>query len=503
MGDKRKISRRDFLITAGAAGAATALSGTVLGHSGRLVAQSYLPVIVKQTGGQQLNFVTVMCDSLRYDHIRFLGNSWISTPNMDAFAQQATVFDQAYAGGFPTVLNRMELFTGRFFYPDTGWQDLPGDQVVLAERMSEAGYTTGLIFDTWHLKNNGFTFDRGFQSWQWIRGQEADRYQATPRNPVLPAHPSKFRSVTAVTQYLRNVTGRLSESDYLVAQTMTAAVRWLRRNAGHGPFYLHVDVFDPHEPWDPPQSYVDLYSPGYMGEQVIYPAYAPPDYMTAAELQHMRALYAAEVSLVDHWLGVLLEEIEALGLTANTVVILTSDHGILLGEHNAVGKTWSHQGHFESYPLYQELAHLPLMIRMPGIDHKRHRALAQPPDLMATILDLANLTHTGSLHGRSLKSYIEGQDGSARSIAVSTPSLKQPLTSKPRMTVTDGDWSLSHGAAHAPSALYHLPSDPQQQYNLLSTQCEVATQLHTQLIAFLESLGSPPDHVDVWRPPPC
>ena len=445
-----------------------------------------------------------MCDTLRYDHIGFHGNPWIKTPNIDAFASQSQVFDRAYSGGFPTVLNRAELFTGRFMYIILGWEDLPPDAIVAAQVMSDAGYTTGLVFDNWHLKDDGFFLDRGFQSWEWIRGQEEDRYRAHPRHPTLPANPAKFRyGAEVVEQYLRNMADRNGEADYLAAKTIQSAINWLQRNKDHGAFNLHIDVFDPHEPWDPPQSYVDLYNPGYSGEQIIYPAYAPPGYMTAAELNHIRALYAAEVSIVDHWVGELLAAIDSFGLADNTIVIFMSDHGFMLGEHNAVGKAWSTDSYYEPYSLYQELVHIPLMFRVPGTAPRRLNALAQPADIMPTILDFADVTAPAGMHGFSLRPYMSGQSGSPRAAAIASRSLKGNPWAKQRITVTDGVWTLFDGAGHTTSELYHLPDDPLQQTNLINAQCSIAKSLHTKLIDFLQSVDTPAATVDIWRTPPC
>jgi len=117
----------------------------------------------------------------------------------------------------------------------------------------------------------------------------------------MPCDPNKLRhKERAVTQYLRNVALRRSEADYFVAQTMTAAAHWLELNYDqHEKFFLHVDTFDPHEPWDPPRWYMDMYDPGYEGEEVTYPVYGPCDYLTEEELKHCRALYAGEAMLVD------------------------------------------------------------------------------------------------------------------------------------------------------------------------------------------------------------
>ena len=152
------------------------------------------------------------------------------------------------------------------------------------------------------------------------------------------------------------------------------------------PFYLHLDIFDPHEPWDPPQWYVDRYDPGYEGREIIFPLYAAADYLTPAELNHCRALYAGEVSLVDTWLGRFMVTLENMGLLDNTAIILASDHGFYLGEHNWMGKTSIQKGLHRFVPLYEEVAHVPQIVYLPGAKPGRSNALVQPVDIAPTVL---------------------------------------------------------------------------------------------------------------------
>jgi len=506
-----KITRRQMLLGMGALGATALVGcsrfGVLNGKPGEGNGNSPDNPGDSASSGAGWNFIVVVCDTLRYDHVGFHGNTHIQTPNIDAFAAESLVFDKAYAGGFPTLLNRAELFTGRYTFAYMGWEDMRDDEIVLAEVLNQAGYTTGIVFDTWHLKAHKTSFDRKFKSWQWIRGQEDDHYRSAPLHPTLPAAPEKLRDVEAVEQYLRNVSERQTEADYFVAQTMQTAIEWLRDNHDQNKFFLHVDSFDPHEPWDPPQSYIDLYDPGYEGDEIIYPHYSPPDSLSDDELNHIQALYAAEVTLVDHWLGKLLAEIDNLGLQENTVVILKSDHGILLGEHNSLGKAWFSPQGYRCYPLYEELIHIPLMVRVPGVAHRRISDLVQPADLMPTILEWAGANDPGTMQGVSLASTIEDVAGSSHTPAhtsvISARALSIGQSANPRCTVTDGEWTLIHGGAHIESELYHLPDDPRQQTNLLNDQCDVARSLHADLVAFLESIGTSEGYINTWRPAPC
>ncbi len=301
-----KISRRSFLKRAGAMSVASLMNSEFAPQVPTPPPWPvYLPQVQKTDSSDRSNIITIVADNLRYDHIGFYGNSWIQTPNIDAFAAKSQVFDKMYVGGFPTVINRAELFTGRYMFHRMGWSDLPDGETVLATILADNNYLTGLIFDNWHIKDHGFSFDRGFQSWEWIRGQEGDRYRALPLHPIMPCSEEKLRDSEEVRQYLRNQAEVSSEDQYCTARTIQAAIEWLKRYAKQSDFYLHIDCFDPHEPWNPPTKYIDLYSSGYTGERVVSPAYAPPTYLSQAELNHAQALYAAEITMVDHWLGVL------------------------------------------------------------------------------------------------------------------------------------------------------------------------------------------------------
>ena len=471
-----------------------------------------------------MNLILIVCDTLRRDFLGCYGNDWISTPHIDRFAAQSVVFDRAYAGSFPTVPNRHDLFTGRYTFIDSQWQPLGRDEVVLAAELGKVGVTSMMVIDEPHIVENGYYYDRGFTGWEWIRGQESDRWQTSPAHPPMPCDPAKLRSPqTLVTTHQRNTFGRRSEEDTFVARTMAASCRWLERNwREHDRFFLYVDTFDPHEPWDAPQWYVDRYDPGYQGNEVTYPIYGPCDYLTPAELQHARALYAAEVTLVDRWVGRLLEKIEDMGLLQSSLVVLTTDHGFLHGEHGLIGKSHITPEWSRYVPLYEEIAHIPLIIHYPGCTPRREGAIAQPADIMPTFLEIAGAPDTGTMHGRSLWPLLQGQATPGREFAVTAPTILHGAAAGTRITVTTDEWSFIcagkppavgdfetravDGLAKRETAgealgseLYHLPSDPRQQHNLIAERPDVAADLRRRLVAFLEELGAAPELVEPWR----
>ena len=470
-----------------------------------------------------MNFILIFSDTFRRDHLGCYGNRWIRTPNLDKLAKESMVFDRAYTGSFPTVPHRAELFTGRFVFTYYDWSPLPRNEVVLAQVLGEAGYVTMMVADTPHILKDGYHFDRGFSGWTWIRGQENDRYATDPMGVRLPCAPHKLRSPEGtVKQYLRNVCQRHHESDYFVAQTMTRAADWLERNYRHEKFFLYVDTFDPHEPWDPPRWYVDLYDPGYEGEEVIYPAYGPCNYLSEAELRHVRALYAGEVTLVDRWVGMLLQKAGDLGLLDSTTIIFTTDHGFYLGEHGLIGKSVIRDKFSQAVPLYEEMTRIPLIFRLPKAEGggRRCDAFVQPVDIMPTILELADVKDPGTMHGRSLMPLLAGEKETFREFAVSSWSIIHGPKAWRPSTITTEEWALifsgqltqseDHPATRVVDSvsrieqflgekmeaeLYHLPSDPQQNKNVFVKNRDVAERLHADYVKFLESVNTPEEYL--------
>ena len=441
-----------------------------------------------------MNIIQIVSDTFRRDFLGCYGNNWIHTENLDRLAKESMVFDKAYIASFPTIPNRHDLFTGRYTFIYSKWAPLPRDEIILSQTLRQAGYTTMLIVDTYHMIRDTHYFDRGFDGWWWIRGQEHDRYMTNPTQDP-PERKKAFG-----TRYLQNVSNRVYEEDYFVAQTMTAATRWLELNYDqHDKFFLHIDTFDPHEPWDPPRWYAEMYDPDWKGGDVPGGAYVmgvkrpSASDLTPEQLNHLRALYAGEVTLVDRWVGRLLQKIEDLGLLEDTAIIFTTDHGTYIGEHGYVGK---------KDELYEEVAHIPLIMRLPdseGAPHGRCDAIVQSPDLMPTILDLAGAKIPPTVQGRSLLPVIKGEQTEEREIAVSSPSFVSSVLPS-WITVTSKQWALLAAIQNSDidggseetveSKLYDLTKDPNETQNLYVEKTEVAEELRSEMIRFLRALGA-------------
>ena len=503
-----------------------------------------------------MNFIIIVSDTLRRDHLGLYGNDRIRTPYLDRFAERCIVFDRAYTGSFPTIPHRTDVMTGRYSFTYTDWAPLQRDITVLSQALGAAGYLTYMIVDTPHMIRDGFHFDRGFSGWQWIRGQEGDRYLTAPAELEMPCSPEKLRETTrTVSQYLRNTSLRQHEEDYFAPMTMRTAEHWLERNYKQQPFFLYVDTFDPHEPWDPPQYYTDMYDPGYEGEQVTYPIYGPATYLTEAELKHMRALYAGEVTMVDRAVGRLLQKVEDLGLLDDTCVIFTTDHGFCHGEHELMGKSIIREGFSAHVPMWEEIARIPLLVRVPACREgasdpsarpatsprsplplgeggvrvrapglaqgQRSEAIVQPADITATIYDLAGVEPPASVQGRSFLPIVRGKAKKLRDFAVSSGSIIHGPRARRWSTLTTPEWSFHYAGSELDQArpavaatvdsvaryekaelggsgepmLFHLTDDPGEKRNLYPRRRALAQKLLTQYVEFLRSLGTKEDYI--------
>jgi len=438
-----------------------------------------------------MNTILIISDTFRKDHLGCYGNDWIKTPNLDRLAANGVVFDRAYTGSYATVPARADVHTGTFVFPHHGWEPFTYADVTLSTVLGEAGFTTHMVVDTPHIMKDGFNFDRGFSSWEWVRGQESDRYITDATLKIeFPCSPHKLRNpYTVFRQHMQNISFRRGEEDCFCAITMRKGIEWLTKNYMRDRWLLVLDTFDPHEPWDPPEYYIDMYDPDYTGERVPYPAYGKCDYLTERELQNVRALYAAEATLVDRWIGELLDHVDRLGLTDRVMIIFWTDHGFMLGEHGLIGKGNS--------PLYSELNDIPFIIRMPdGLKGARCDKIVQAADIMPTILEAAGVPIPDCVTGKSLIPLLKGEDMETRDIAVSSWQL---LAKRPNVlsVITDEEWSLHYYGKGGDHELYHMKTDPKQQKNLIAEKREIAEELLEKYVAFLRELDCPTDILEL------
>ena len=451
-----------------------------------------------------MNIVFVMSDTFRRDHLTCYDSppwGWdIHAPSISRLAMQSVVFDRFYQGSFPTIPTVHDILTGCHCFHGAG----PGfrTDATAQARLAEAGYVSMLITDAHNYPTPGLGIQCGFDGFEFIRGQQGDAYRTAPREVTLPCNPDKVRECDKLlVPHLRNTAGRVHEREWFAPRVFQTAIDWLEANHDqHEGFFLYVHAFDVHEPWDPPRYYVDRYDPDYQGQEVILPRYDRSGYLTEAELNHCRALYAGEIGLVDRWFGLLLDRIDQLGLAGDTAVIFTADHGFYLGDQGYVGKHTVLEP-ARGWPLYDVIGHCPLLLRVPGGQPGRSDALCQHVDLMPTILQLAGVDLPDDIHGRSLMPVLRGHADSVRDLAINSGHLPAQPEARAYSTVTDGDHTLVYAGAEAPAELYHLPTDPTQEDDLIRARPDVARNLHARHLEVLEQIGTPQDRLELRRYP--
>lgn len=304
---------------------------------------------------------------------------------------------------------RRDIFTGRLGFLERGWGGIEPFDVTLPQVLKGNQVFSHIITDHYHyFKTGGENYCQAFHSWDFQRGQESDPWVSRV-NPPENMPESFYGRVEP--QYEKNRAAFQSEGDYPGPRTMKSACQWLENNKDADSFFLMVEAFDPHEPFDSPQHYLDLYDDRYTGPRFEWPKYAkvsePPEAM-----EHLRKRYAANLTMIDHWLGKLLDTMDANRLWDDTLLIMTTDHGFLLGEHDWTGKNMMH--------VYNEIAHLPLMIHVPGVvlNGEKISAITQNIDLMPTILDYFGIGIPPTVKGKSLLGLVKGTEHKIRDYAL-------------------------------------------------------------------------------------
>ena len=418
------------------------------------------------------NIIIIMLDSLRRDHVGCYGNDWIETPNIDQFAKESVVFDNAYPEGLPTIPVRTALFTGNYTLTNRFWQALTPQDVTMSEILDEYEYISAMVTDVYHMFKPNMNFQRGFHSWELIRGQEMDAFRSDPHHQDLSKYTKPemagSRDMRGTDQYLRNVAGRQGEEDYFAAQVMLKASEWLERNHNaHDRFFLYVDSFDPHEPWDAPPPFDTKYTdPNYKGPWLIHPMEGPIDWLTDDELQHIRNMYAGEVSFVDKWVGFLLDRMRDLGLMDNSLIILLSDHGHPFGERGKLRKSTD--------LLYDELIRIPLMVRFPNGEYagKRIKGIVEMVDILPSILDY--LGHSSDLNYLQGKSFIPMVRGT---VEKTKPHAVIGFFSAEDRCIRDEEWSYIRRPAGKRDELYNLLEDSAEKNNLINEYPDKAKEM--------------------------
>jgi len=420
---------------------------------------------------------------------------------MDGLAKEGVLFTKAFPEALPTLPVRRAMHTGQRTFPNRdyvprkgdnvkipGWEPIPEAHVTISEILRKEGYLTALFSSTYHMFKPSMNFHRGFDSWEWIRGQESDRFRPPLRGEVenlknLPCDLAYGCVGHSLRWCLANMQGWRDEADWFPARTFGAAIDWLEDNRGVEKFFLVVDEFDPHEPWNAPRNLLELYFDvaRYGGRRIIDTKTGAFNFLEG-ELEYTRAQYAGEVTLVDKYVGKLLGRIKELGLWENTLVVLTSDHGHPIMEHGILHKAAS--------CLYPELMDSVFIVYHPEREYagKVCDSFVGHQDIPPTILALIGLSSPVPMDGKNVWDWVAGSGADRREYVTSIFGEWVWCRDEEYAYISDLDGNQVR--------LYDLEEDPEQRHNISAEKPDVCQKMYRRIL--IDGEGSIP-HYEIRR----
>jgi arylsulfatase A-like enzyme len=352
--------------------------------------------------------IMVMFDTLCRRFLPSYGGNEVIAPNFARLAQRTVQFQNCYVGSMPCMPARHELHSGRHNFLHRSWGPLEGFDASMPEILARAGVHTHLATDHYHYwEDGGATYHNRYSTCEFIRGQEGDAWHGWA-GPV-PDHQRcthrggakarcSFNDTT--TQDWVNRTVMTSEAAMPQARTFGNGLDFVRRNAAFDGWFCQIETFDPHEPFFTQQAWRDLYPHAWDDGVFDWPSYERVT-QDGRHIEHVRCMYKALLSMCDHHLGRVLDLMDEQDMWKDTMLIVNTDHGFLLGEHDWWGKC--------RMPWYQEAAHIPLWIWDPrsGRHGCTRDSLVQTIDLAPTLLEFFGQPIPDTMQGRPLRQLID------------------------------------------------------------------------------------------------
>ncbi|MBW2368414.1 MAG: sulfatase [Deltaproteobacteria bacterium] len=395
--------------------------------------------------------IMVMFDSLNRHMLPPYGCDWVKAPNFKRLAEKSVVFDTCYAGSLPCMPARRELHTGRYNFLHRSWGPIEPYDESMPEILKRNGIYAHQVSDHAHYwEDGGSTYHTRYNTWEISRGQEGDPWKGVVGDTGLAEHMTSRPVRIGAEEWRQDRINRKylkKEDDLPQAVTFNKGIAFIRENGAQENWFLQIETFDPHEPFFSPRKYKDLYPHDYDGPDRDWPGYCR---VTESEKQvaHFRYQYAALLSMCDYYLGKVLDVMDEQDMWRDTLLIVNTDHGYLLGEHGWWAKMVQ--------PVYDEIAHIPLFIWDPrnGVKNERRKSLVQTIDLAPTLLDFFAVEKPGTMQGKAL----------AETIASDKAVRDAGLFGKhgAHVNVTDGRYLYMRGPVHA-------DNQPLYNYTLMPT----------------------------------
>ena len=485
---------------------------------------------------QRPNILFICTDQQRGDSLGCTGAHWAVTPNLDQLAADGVLFKNCYVQNPVCSPSRASLFTGKYVSNHGLYANgvpLPSDQTMFTRTLSNAGYDCGMIgkqhlapCDTWRTEPRQ---DDGYRVFEWAHGPNHRALENDYHRWLRKVHPNIYQEVfpdnganenTEFSNRARTGTpiDHVPKEAHYSHWVGERAIDFIEhRRAEQQPFFLMANFFDPHHSFGAPQEFRDLIDTDAIPDPVTKPdeleekpaphrAFSEKSYSgtapgfqdyTAGEIKEIRAQYWAMIALVDHEVGRILSALDAAGLAENTLVVFSSDHGEMLGNHRQLLK---------GPQLYDDLTRVPLIVRWPDCIPAATTLseLVQWIDLPATFLDASGCAPGRGVQGRSLLPLAVGETKDWRRWALCEyrdsgfPNDPQIMTTMLR----HDSWKLIvwHGEPACGNArdgeLYDLSEDPMELNNLYH-RTEFAERRHSMKSLLLAAMADSEDRTAV------
>ena len=459
------------------------------------------------------NIVFIFSDQQRQDTLACYGADWMNVPNLNALADESFVFENAYVAQPVCTPARATIMTGLYPHaagPIVNQIHLPEDTPVIAEMIS-SDYIKGYM-GKWHLGND-LVAQHGFDVWK--SAEDSHRYTKAEQRYLVSSYneylveqgyePDRVRDGVGVFSSDRHYD--LPEEHQMASYLGDQAAEFIEENKDR-PFVLYVSTFEPHSPYHGP--FMDMYDPATLpvgpaflqkpetaslvnrvranyflqfmldgvdqtqDNYMMRYAASREDVTTELGWRTLRAHYMANITLVDRMVGKITSALERAGVADNTVVVFTSEHGDMMGDH----------GMLEKRSFFEEASRVPLLMRVPWLSEegKMVEGSVGHADLVPTLLDLIGEDVPDTLQGKSLQPVMKGEadlsendvfvqwNGTSEEIVdrfLGSAEINRMLALPWRSVITPDRWKLNLCAGDQ-CELYDLNSDPHEMNNLFN-----------------------------------
>lgn len=476
--------RRKFLTAASmlvAVGALTLLSGRTPLAQAAATAKDQTASAVKDP-----NVVLITMDTVRADHLSVYGYERKTSPRLEEFAREATVYTRAIAASDMTLPSHASMFTGLYSSwhgANTSHRDypygrpLPPEAVTLSDILRGRGYWTGAVVANHSFLQAGMGLGQGFTVW--------DHHMASH----LSAEEQPFYLREGARQVLSLLMDTSEFDGYFLrgSDINQRAFSLLESVRNRGPFFLFLNYMDAHIPYVPPQPFRNVFPgrdvgflPAVEHQALTNAINSGKRHVSESERRHLVSQYDGGIAYEDSQVGALLAHLKETGLYENTLILITSDHGEAFGERDRM--------QHGTGSVYEDVVHVPLLVKYPA-QHEglRSDALASHVDILPTVLDLAGITPPPGIQGRSLRSSRSGDDAVIAEAWAIGKQEANPRLRGARRALYTGGWKLIAWTA-GPPELYDLAADPAESRNLYQSGDPRAAELNKRIATWIASI---------------